>query len=289
MKKIFVLTAVLFCVAMLFTTCDKVEGPYYEVVEQEDVTVEFPDVDPAKVYRKMLIEEFTGHLCVNCPAGHRTLEQLHQHYGDTLVTVGIHCTRLAEPEPGTLYDYDFCTEAGSEISAFYGIDAIPSAIFNRNYEEMGWPRAEWTTVAEAIDRSQVYAAVQLINEYDASARKLKANVKVTMLKNYQHPLRLLLFLLEDGVVKPQKDGTQDVEEYVHNHVLRYAFTDPFGYPLGNNMSSWQIGDEELFAAKVSFDGTDWVPENCHVVAALYDHESKEVLQVEQLNVVNVVR
>ena len=283
MKKKTTLWTVVVCLTLLLAGCDKIEGEFYQIVQNEDVTVTFPDVNPNDVYRKVLIEEFTGHRCTNCPAGHQALEALHQQYGDTLVAVGIHYGSLAKPF-GSVFSYDFRTEAGDQIGNAYNIDAIPAAIMNRMVKEGGWPREQWASVIRDLDRSNVYAAVQLINEFDAASQTLKANAKVTTLKAIDHPLRLVLLVLEDGVVKPQKDGNQDIEDYVHNHVLRCALTDPFGFPLGKE--TWQNGDTETYAASVSFDGHDWVPENCYVVAALYDPTVSEVLQVEKVNIIN---
>jgi len=284
MKKIFAL-AVLSLSLLSFTACDKIEGPFYEVPEHDEVTVEFPALDASTVYRKILFEEFTGHRCQNCPTGHQTLEELHQQYGDTLVAVGVHYTSLADPR-GTMYSYDFRTEAGNEIGAAFNIDAIPAAIINRNYVEGGISRPQWFNEVRALDRTKIPAAIQLINEYDELGMVLKANVKVTMLQDYPSPLRLGILLLEDKIVKPQKDGNQDIENYVHNHVLRAAFTDPFGVALREGNGSWNNGDTELYASSLDFSGTDWVVANCSVVAFLYDPDKKEVLQVEKVNVIN---
>lgn len=282
MKKI-KLGIVFACFALLFAGCDKIEGDIYQIVQNDEVTATFPDINPNEVYRKVLIEEFTGHRCTNCPQGHQVLETLHQQYGDTLVAVGIHYGTLAKPF-GSVFSYDFRTEAGNQIGDAYSIDAIPAAIVNRVQKTGGWPREQWASVVRDVDRSKIYAAVQLINEYDAAAKTLKANAKVTTLNVIDHQLRLILFVLEDGIVKPQKDGNQDVEDYVHNHALRCALTDPFGFPLGKD--AWQTGDAETYAASVTFDGHDWIPENCYVVAVLYDPTISEVLQVEKVNIVN---
>lgn len=284
MKRIFTNVIVLICMTcLLFAGCDKIEGEFYQVVQDEDVTVTFPDIDPAAVYRKVLVEEFTGHRCTNCPQGHQILESLHQQYGDTLVTVGIHYGSLAKPF-GSMFSYDFRTDAGNQIGDEYGIDGIPAAIVNRVQKAGGWPREQWSSVLRDVDRSKIYGAVQLINEYDVASNTLKANVKVTTLKDFDNPLRLIIFVLEDGIVKPQKDGNQDIEDYVHNHVLRCALTDPFGFRFSRE--TWQVGDTEVFAASVGFDGQDWNPENCYVVAALYDPMNSEVLQVEKAKVIN---
>ena len=283
MKRISTIVCALFFGCSLFFGCDKIEGPYYEVLNDEEVTVDFPDIDPSTVYRKMLIEEFTGHRCTNCPAGHQILDNLHQQYGDTLVAVGIHFGTLAKPV-GSTFSYDFRTDAGTEIGNYYNIDAIPAAIVNRNDKTGGWPREQWGSVLRDVDRSKVMAALQIINEVDENMT-LKANVKVTMLENYENPLRIVIFVLEDGIVKPQKDGSEDVLEYTHNHVLRAALTAPFGDPLYNSLGNWSAGDTETYAASITMGETDWIPENCYVVAFLYDDINQDVIQVETAKVV----
>lgn len=284
MKKILMLVACAL-VALLFTTCDKIEGPYYIVPSQENVTVNFPELDPSSVYRKVLFEEFTGHRCTNCPDGHLKLEELQNLYGDTLVAVGIHFGSLAKPV-GETFSYDFRTEAGNRIGEAYAIDAIPAAIINRNQKEGGWPRNQWMSVMTTIDRTDVPAALQLINEYDEVNKTVKANVKVTMLKDYNSSLRLVVLLIEDGIVKPQKDGNQDILDYVHNHVLRTTFTDPFGYMLREGSVSWGAGETETYASTIDFSETDWNPANCSVVAFLLDPVNLDVLQVEKLAVMS---
>lgn len=283
MKKTSTIICALLFGLFLFSGCDKIEGDIYEIIESEDVTVAFPDVDPASVYRKVLIEEFTGHRCVNCPVGHQVLESLHELYGDTLVAVGIHYGALAKPI-GSLYSYDFRTADGNQIGDAFVIDAIPSAIVNRNDKQGGWGNEQWTTVIGDVDRSKVPAALQLVNEYDDKSMKLKANVKVTMLQDYANPLYLVIYVIEDGIVKPQKDGTEDVEDYVHNHVLRDALTNPFGYPLQNGAGDWKAGTTVTFAATSLLADTDWAPENCKVVAFLLDPTLDDVIQVETADV-----
>ncbi len=284
MKKIFIMVAALAGLAFLLNQCDKIEEPYYETITNEDVTVVFPDLDPSTVYRKVLIEEFTGHRCTNCPAGHQILDQLHQQYGDTLVAMGIHYGSLAKPL-GSLFSYDFRTEAGNNIGADYGIDAIPSAIVNMVYEQGGWPRDKWANVIRSVDRSQVFAAIQLINEYDSDSKNIKANAKVTLLKEYPNPLQLVFYLVEDGIVKPQKDGNQDIEDYVHNHVLRAAINGTYGMILNDGVPL-TAGESATLASSIDATGTDWNLQNCYVVAVLFNPTAREVIQVEKVDVIS---
>ncbi len=281
MKKIFVFITLLS--AMLLFSCDRIEGPYVYPSGGEEVTVAFPDLDTLSVYRKVLIEEYTGHRCLNCPAGHQKLDELHQRFGDTLVAVGIHAGALAAPDVAAGYPYDFRTAVGNELAQEFAIDGIPAAIINRGYEAGGWGVARWQAKVNAVDRSTPLAAIQLINEYDTQTGTLKANAKVTPLADCPNALRLALYLIEDGIVKPQLNGTEYVENYVHNHVLRASLNGTYGDLLNTN-GIVDRGQGYTLARTLSFDGHDWTPANCTVVAILYDRTAGEVLQVEAMKV-----
>lgn len=277
MKKISVFITVL--AAVLFAGCDRIEGPYMVPSENEEITVTFPELDVNSVYRKVLIEEFTGHRCQNCPTGHQKLEELHERFGDTLVAVGIHAGALAAPDVAGGYPYDFRTEVGNELKQEFAIDGIPTAIINRYPEPGGWGVVRWLSKINAVDRSKPLAAIQLINEFNAQTGMLKANAQVTLLEPCANQLRLAFYLIEDGIVKPQLNGTEYIENYVHNHVLRASLNGTYGTLLNTN-GYLETGKGYTLAHKINMSGHDWNPANCTVVAILYDRTAGDVLQVE---------
>ncbi len=281
MKKIFVFITLIS--AIFFFSCDRIEGPYLVPSENEEVTVTFPDLDVSSVYRKVLIEEFTGHRCMNCPTGHQKLEELHERFGDTLVAVGIHVGSLAAPDVNGGYPYDFRTEVGDELKQEFAIDGIPAAIINRVYEAGGWSVVRWMSKINAVDRSKPLAAIQLINEYNAQTGVLKANAQVTLLEPCSNQLRLAFYLIEDGIVKPQLNGTEYIENYVHNHVLRASLNGTYGTLLNTN-GYLETEKGYTLSHKIDMSGHDWNPANCTVVAILYDRTAGEVLQVETMKV-----
>lgn len=280
MKKLLI---VIFAVVLTtcFYSCDKIEGPYVVINENEDVTADFPDLDPSSVYRKIFFEEYTAHRCPNCPRGHERLETLQETYGDTLVAMAIHSTTLATPIAE--FPADFRTEAGNELTALYNIDGIPAAIINRGMVSGGLGLTMWTPKLKQADRT-VYAAIQLVNQFGlTNADVLKVNAKVTMLADYPNPLRLALYLVEDGIVSRQMYDTEVIEDYVHNHMLRAAINGTYGVNITPD-GMLQNNTSYTYAKSISFAGKDWNPDNCSVIAILYDKNDNAVIQVEKLNV-----
>lgn len=268
--------------AVICASCDRIEGPYFTVPQHTEYDTTLFDnlpVNPDQVYRKILIEEYTGHRCSNCPRGHQELERLHGVFGDTLVAVGIHCTSLANPKPNNGFPYDFRTETGNALGAAYNINSIPFAVIDRNGENGTATIVQWEKLIKKADR-KVYAAVQLVNQY---SDRLKTTAKITMLDDYPNPVQLSLLLLEDSIVQPQLNGSDTVQEYVHNHVLRMGINGSWGDLLTDD-GILEKGQAYYKAAKVSFEGKDWNVDNCYVVAILYDKQNRKVLQVEKVKV-----
>ena len=90
--KVTAFAAALLSVGTLFTACNDIdEGNRY---------VELP---PVEVKRTVLLEEFTGQMCKNCPEAHADIKSLKKQYGENLIVVGIHsggdAFSIAEGDP----------------------------------------------------------------------------------------------------------------------------------------------------------------------------------------------
>lgn len=262
--------------AIFSVGCDKIEGPYLQISDNESVDVEFPELNTSNVYRKILMEEYTAHRCSNCPAAHQLLDNLHDLYGDTLAIVGIHATELAATN--IEYPYDFRTEAGNELAKDFSISTIPAAVINRENHAGGYGRDEWINKLAEVDRGNVYAAIQVINQPKSNG-VVKVNTKVTMLKEYPHPVFLSIFICENGIVKPQLRGLECIPDYTHNHVLRAGANGTYGIPLTTS-GILEKGESYLYAKSVKTADTDWDLANCTAVVFLHDRVNGEVLQVE---------
>lgn len=163
MKKILIIV----CLAFIFASCNKIEGPYIEKSGKKDVDVEFPKLDTAQVVHKILFEEYTGHRCTNCPAGHQEINRLLTEYGDDLVVVAIHSGYFAQPM-GDIFNYDFRTTAGDKICELFTSSPLdipnPAAMTNRNGDFVS-TTANWQNNIRDANRTK-YAAIQLINKFD---------------------------------------------------------------------------------------------------------------------------
>jgi hypothetical protein len=237
----------------------------------------FDPLNPDSVYRKILIEEYTGHRCTNCPAGHAKLAELSSLFGDTLVAVCIHAGKLARPNQSGLYVYDFRIPEGEQLFDDFGLDPVPVAIVNRTrFEDWALMPDRWQNAVLSIVRD-IYAGIQI--KATVKGKVLTVITKTTMLKDYNSPLQLSVFLIEDHVIRPQMNGAQNIEQYQHNHVLRASLNGTYGTPLIPN-GILPKDSASLFKYELNFGNKDWNIENATVVVFLHDPVTREVLQVE---------
>ncbi|MBL0236115.1 MAG: thioredoxin family protein [Saprospiraceae bacterium] len=80
--------------------------------------------------RVVLVEDFTGASCTNCPGAASTLESLLEKYPNNLIVVGVHSRFLGLPAKSG--DPNFVTPEAEDIEKFLGAwDGKPEAAFNR--------------------------------------------------------------------------------------------------------------------------------------------------------------
>lgn len=265
---------------ILFYSCDKISAPYINSVNETTVSVEFPALDTSMVYRKILLEDYTGHQCGNCPAGHERLTELLGIYKDTLVAMAIHAGNFASTSNG-LFATDFTTEIGNQWYSDFNIGVVPSALINRvTYGNYIFVTVNnWQNAINAVDRSKCVAAIQLIDQY--SNNVLTSNAKVTILDEISDPVKLSLVLVEDDIIAPQLTATDTVIEYVHNHVLRAGINGTYGSNLTED--GLVIKDSTYTKAFLLPWENQWIKENCSIIAFLINATTNEVLQVEKID------
>ena len=82
----------------------------------------------------ILLEEFTGHLCVNCPEATKLAHDYKQMFGEQLLLLSIHAGALAEPA-GVPYDADLRSDPGMAIYNHFNPIAVPTGMVNRTEYE----------------------------------------------------------------------------------------------------------------------------------------------------------
>ncbi|MCX7953599.1 MAG: Omp28 family outer membrane lipoprotein [Bacteroidales bacterium] len=263
---------------VIFISCDKIEPPFKETNNNQNI------VDTNSFYnsQKILIEEFTGHRCGNCPRAHEKIEELKGIYSNKIIAVSIHAGFFAEPLPPN-YPNDFRTNVGNELYSFFGVQSTPIGLINRkkindtyliNYEN-------WSVViSDIITQSPAFlinVTPSIINDSNTINAKVIIKVKTDSINN----IRLSVFLTEDSIISSQTDYSHSptlISNYVHNNVLRASFNGTWGTEI--TLINKSINDTVIRNFTLNVNSL-WKLKNCKIVAFIYDPDIFYVYQVEE--------
>ncbi len=265
-------------IATGFVACDVIDNPI-----KDGAVIQPPDT--TQVSRKMIIEDFTGHQCKNCPKAAKQIKDIEALYGDRIIGIAIH----AGPSnfTGTNADYptDFRTPEGTAIYNFFNIPALPMGMVSRvgfpNNTHLktypGWP-GECQNLTDSVAHVEI---TQNVN-YNAASRQVTVNIEAKALKDFSDDLKYCVMLLENGIISPQlmPDDTRN-PDYVHNHVFRDMFT----AALGDELALSPILNAETFSKQVVGTITnDWEAANCEIVVFVFNARTYEIIQAERSSV-----
>lgn len=172
----------------------------------------FIEVDKVDAKRTVLLEEFTGQLCTNCPDGHEIVRQLKAKYGESVIPVSIHAGNLSiaeTPEGGGL-----AIPEGEQLFTAAGRPSLPSGVVDRVSGVQD--RSNWDTWIYNELQKEAPAVIDI--EPVIAGDKL--NIDVNILPTETLDATLHVWILESGIVTYQYDHGKHVTDYNHSHVLR---------------------------------------------------------------------
>ena len=287
MKKINILIGIVVfsIIGFSFISCDKIEEDnYLTKVDLGETDTPEPITDRVQ---KVLIEDFTGHRCRNCPnaavAAHSIMEK-----NSNVFLIGIH-NSWDFSKPQGPYTHNFETKEGEELRLAYKPSAYPSGMINRNESPTTQYETWESKVNEVVNNTPLVYMTLAKSFYDTVTNKVSAKITVNYHQGYIDDLNLVLAVTEDGIVGYQTmpDNTSK-PDYVHNHVLRQMPSGTWGAPF----SAENINKGDSYAVRKEFELRDsLVWENCHLIAYFIknDTERKEIVQVEQIAIKDILK
>lgn len=245
-------------------TVDKDDRLEYDPVQVESLPEngELADITEAK--RCVLIEDFTGQKCINCPVAADKIESfMEERFSSIVIPVGIHPAgydRLTlSAESGGL-----ATSVGKDYYTAAGEPVMPAGRINRVGSVMSLVDDMWiTTVVDILQKENAPLYLRLTNSYDADTRKVSVEVQAKGFETVDGKLQL--WLTEDGIIGAQLMPTGRYNtEYEHNHVFRAAINGTWG-------EDYHIDKDEIKSVvrEATIDAA-WNAENMSVVAFVYN-------------------
>lgn len=304
--KRYILGLILIIFSALNSACDKVDNPYSSSYNIELDTMLYPGnwsdyianewpqfSTNTNTNRNILIEDFTGHLCVFCPAAADEAHSLHEANPSRVFTVSIHSgpTGMGDFQVVSLPNYptDFTNAQGLEMGAYFGINdggfiGNPRGTVNRfNNGYIFQSPAQWSSMtSDQITQNNLRVNIQSALNYYPQTKGAFLHVEVEKLdQSLTNELGIVSYLIEDSLVGDQKmsDNSHNAS-YVHRDIHRANLGgQAFGRTLTNDLlDNGKYYVNYSFVVPNQLDG-NYNAENMHVLIYVYDRITWEIYHV----------
>lgn len=278
-KNIFI--ALVAFIVFTLSGCDEIEKPY---LRDDDGG---GGGQTTEVVRKVMIEDFTGHTCVNCPEAHQIADELKQEFGDSLIVIAIHAGNFAVPVSAP-YTADYRTAVGTELNNAFEVPGYPSGMINRKDNAKLYLSSSWKQEVRSMMGLSAIATIDLTPVYGEGSTLLGADIDIEFSEVPEGQVNICVYVTESGIISAQKNNnesvgpTPDITGYEHNHMLRGSLTGTWGEPVAEDA----LVSETVYSK--SFTGftidSGWNVENMSLVAFIYNQTTSEIIQAEKAHV-----
>jgi hypothetical protein len=262
----------------VFAACSKIEEPY--------ATVKSVTGDTTK--RAVLLEDYTGHLCVNCAKAGKDANDLQELYHGQVFTMAIHAGPFARPsdEYAPYLQANYENINGKEWYNYGGFNILanPSGMVNRRpYNgKISFLPSSWAGAIGVATALPKVAIMTISNSWDNTSKTLNSKVQVRFLESYSGKITLTVCILEDDIINGQlnndrkTDSVPIIKQYRFMHMLRGSLNGSFGEEIATNPAA---NSEVSKSYSNNLSDKPWVFSNCSVLAFISDDNTKEVLHV----------
>lgn len=239
------------------------------------VTIEDNAPSQTTFTKRALIEDYTGTWCGWCPRVVYGLE-LVKEQSDKVAIVAVHAG-----------DQMSNTTGNALIQAFNPSGSYPTAMINRDVE---WNFPEPNNVGQATSLAQGFTSTGVSIVTARKDRNMSLLVSAGFGENLSGA-KLVILLLENRLFYDQENytdyygGLDVLPNFVHDHVLRHAFT----APLGDVIPSGDLVSGNTFRTKIDYTMPSNIisnPSQAEVVAMIVGANNK-IINVNMVKVGNI--
>jgi len=311
MNKVFKISFIIPLLALIIwsSSCDKIENVYKPDFGGIDTSLypgpgiyEIPEFGeyPSEA-QNILLEDFTGHTCVNCPVAGDIAHELKEENSGRVIVASIHASPDSTFQDFTIpsdptypmYSHNFNTEAGTEYTIdIPGFIGNPTGLINRTTDDAGqiWKfHPSWgAQVHEILDNNlPLLMNVQVNTNYYTETRGLFVHVQSETFRELAGRYNLVIYLIDDEYIDWQKDkdaDPEDVEFYHHHDVLLHNINGTWGSQLFDGSSA--VGETFVnhytyqLPEDIELDGSDPNSDTgLSLIVYLMNRDTYEIIQV----------
>lgn len=189
------------------------------------------------VYKTVLIEDYTGVKCPNCPNATIAIEDIRAIFGkDRVVALGVHGRFLTSPVEPT--DTKLSTTFAKKLEDWAAPLSKPAGSINRVGRETANGTAYWTSDIDSwpslVETELLTPADMTVDfdfEFNETSRTLDVDVTGVGINDIDDGILVSIFLSQNGIIATQETNIGEatiIEDYEHEHVLLDGLTDVKG-------------------------------------------------------------
>ena len=250
-------------------------------IDKNDRYIEMPTPE---MKRTVLLMDFTGQACVNCPQAHDVMEELVKQYGDTaLITVSIHAGGLAIPVEKTNFERNqigLMIKQGQEINDAFGIDMWPMGVVDRINDTGAAINADqWPTAVRKALEEEPGATLELRASYNPADSII--SIEGRAFSTEARKAAMQFWIVEDSIVARQLSKGGMIPDYIHNNVLRdVVYPVKSGEPMELAKDVWKEVNAQV---KTKWTAQErWEVRHLSVVA--FASEGSKILNAKKVKV-----
>lgn len=263
--------------------------------------------------KNVIIEEFTGTTCPNCPRGIIAIENLERYYPGRIIPIALHT-----------YTGDRLNSGMDAYSAYLSMNAAPSgrvnrgpvsepmAVVNGEYrlsgagviDETGAPVKTWFDLASEELNTPADAKIEFRADYDATTGNLTVPGNIVFSLGYDNRnINIFAVVLENNIEAFQmnnhyslnmealgewgsggKYGESTVAPYTHNHVARGVLSTLYSGTPGLIPANIQAGTPYEFTINAKMPASVANAANTSVVVMALDNDTFEFINAAEVRV-----
>jgi len=287
------------------SSCDKIDDPYEGIEEpaiidtltfcgfqKSEYDSELNDTtynDTASNIRKVLLEEYTGHLCGFCPPeSKRLVAKTENELKGKAIVMSVHAANFTALMPSKGYTTDFTTPEGDELHERYkGGNSAPSLMMNRS--NIPASASQWNGMLDSLDISGYYddpvVKFKVRNIYNETIKTGRVDLDIEFLKAFSGTNFVVgVYITEDHILAKQKyygETPEDVDNYDHRHAIRTAATPTFGASFVGGDITVNQKESSSFCYEIT---DEWNADNCSIVVFIGNSDNNQIYQAEEVQV-----
>lgn len=302
----------LFAIGLLLictVSCDKINNPIIAKNSYSSLPSTQPDHITStndSTSHKVLLEDYMGHFCTNCPAAVSAAEVLlNGPNGNKIVSMEVNVgfdadtagetgAPLVPPGlPDTAYKVDYTTAAGTawdNTLVNSNTEGVPQGMVDRLYVDASYDNdlnySNWGTIIDSIIATPQVASITMTDscwlKQQIFGTAVSVTLKNTPVSGYTYFLEMAV--VEDSVEDWQTNGGSAVQYFVHRYVLRSAINGPWGdeltLPANVPVTKYYTFTSSKFRYNASAISQPpqvparlWNMAHCYIIAFLYQRNN----------------